>query len=723
MHITLEKGEKMKGKSRSISFKFNVIIAIMLIVIFSVLTAYTSYSSYNNSIKISKELVKNDAQLFSSIVEKHCMKALFSTETLKDMVQSSIDKSIEERNRADLAEFLENTLDNNEYILAAGIYFEPNAFDGKDVEYISTKFGNITGRVSIVSYRDNGRIKIVTSDNIENPNKSQFYTDAIKRDGLFISEPSYDDINGEEHLFFNYTIPVIDEFNNKIGLILCAVSIDDLQKQAEQYKGTFDDSYFILNTASGNIIAHSLKSDNIMQNALTLHPDWTTNFDVAQNGESSDTTVFSTSTKKETVYTFSPVTIDGHAEKWVIQSATPLEDFTEQSRHNMFVNILTYIFVLILIIVVIFVLMRKMVSYPLEYIQRAMNKIANYNLDTEEERIVLSKYIDSKDEVGMMVNSIRLMVTNLKKIVENIGVHASNTAATAQQLTATAQNTNESAKEVATAVGNIAEGATGQAQDTAQAAENIEQNLELLNGMIEVLRELTVATENISSKKDEGKDAIEGLTSLADKTRAEAAFVNKIILETNDSAENISKASEMIQSIADQTNLLALNAAIEAARAGEAGKGFAVVAEEIRKLAEDSTKFTEEIRAIIDGLKDKSQSAVNKMQEVGRLSAQRDEQTITTQNKFIEIEKAVDTSKYIVEKLNQDSKLIQINNSNIVNIIQNLSAIAQQNAATTEQASASVETQTDAIDDISSASSNLAEIATELQSEVAHFKF
>ncbi len=236
-----------------------------------------------------------------------------------------------------------------------------------------------------------------------------------------------------------------------------------------------------------------------------------------------------------------------------------------------------------------------------------------------------------------------------------------------------------------------------------------------------MLKDLELATRDIDNKKDEGKHALDKLIKTGEENKEAAGYVNKIIMETNESAESISKASEMIQSIADQTNLLALNAAIEAARAGEAGKGFAVVADEIRKLAEDSTKFTGEIRSIIEELKEKAQSAVDTMTDVGKIVEEQDEQTVITHDKFNDIEVAVEKSKEIVDKISTSSRDIESKNSDIVSIIENLSAIAEENAATTEEASASVDTQTQSIDSISVASRSLSEIASDLQSEVAKF--
>ncbi len=382
--------------------------------------------------------------------------------------------------------------------------------------------------------------------------------------------------------------------------------------------------------------------------------------------------------------------------------------------------------IFVIIILVISILIMLMIA-----IIRIFKKVIKNIFILKEKLIKLSKAggdltqkieLGTTNEVGELADGVNGFIANVRNIVKNISENATNTAAIAQELTATAQSTNESAIEVASAVGNIAQGATAQAEDTTQAAENIEENSNSVLEMLKNLEELRLATEDIETKKNEGKFALDGLTELSGENKEESTYISKIILETNESVENISKASEMIQSIADQTNLLALNAAIEAARAGEAGKGFAVVAEEIRKLAENSTKFTEEIRIIINELKDKSYNAVSRMQKAAEIIEKSDNQNKITREKFDEIEVAVSKSKNIVNRISENSKIIEEKNAQIIGVIQNLSAIAEENATTTEKASASVDRQTESINDISSASLNLAEIANELQNEVSNFK-
>ena len=357
---------------------------------------------------------------------------------------------------------------------------------------------------------------------------------------------------------------------------------------------------------------------------------------------------------------------------------------------------------------------------PIKLVSDLLAKMSKFDLSiTDDEE--LKKLIKHKNEVGDMAGRLYETVDILRSLVQNISSHAQNTAATAEELTATAQSTAESANEVSQAVLNIADGATSQAQDTQSAAENIEESNKLIKQMAEILAELYKSIEHIDDKKEEGSRSLQGLIDATDKVTNSSKEIAEIILQTNDSADQISAASDMIQSISDQTNLLALNAAIEAARAGEAGKGFAVVAEEIRKLAEQSAGFTGEIKETINGLKNQTEKAVNTMDMSKELVSEQGEKLDETGKKFRQISESVENSKRIVQEISEGTKRIVTNNENMTKVVESLSAIAEENAATTEETSAAVTTQVQSIDDISQASENLAEIAVGLQEEISKF--
>ncbi len=425
----------------------------------------------------------------------------------------------------------------------------------------------------------------------------------------------------------------------------------------------------------------------------------------------------SSATGVDMVYTTQPVSNT----EWIIVLAISKSELIEDSK-----SLALFIFIIglvaLILITVLVILVSSAFLKPLTYIQRGMRKIAAYNLDTEEERKALQPYLDYQDEIGEITRSIRLMVSNLKGIIENIIVHAKDTAQVAHRFNDKCHSTAQSARDVSDAFVDLAESATQQAQDTQEASFNLGSISEILKDMLASLRELSLTIDDVYLKKEEGKKALNDMIDIAVENREESLFVNDIIVETNHSAEAIYKASEMIQAIAEQTNLLALNAAIESARAGDAGKGFAVVAEEIGKLAEDSRKFTDEIVKIIEELREKTSRAVNTMKNLEEKMNEQKGKAELSRDKFSDIEKVIEKSNEIVAKVGDSSKEIEEKNRSITTSVQNLSAMAEENASTTEEASATVESQLESIRKISGVSDKLANISIKLEEGVSKFK-
>lgn len=359
---------------------------------------------------------------------------------------------------------------------------------------------------------------------------------------------------------------------------------------------------------------------------------------------------------------------------------------------------------------------------PIIAITERLTEISNYDF-TYNENTKAIKYLNRKDEMGQMTKALRLMRDNIVHLLTNITQTSEAVASTSEELTATSQQSASASEEVAKTIEEIAKGASDQAADTETSALSVDEMGSLLEQNRAYTKELNHASKDIEKEKEEGFTILKELVLKTKESNQASKNIYETILSNNKSAEKIESASAMIQSIAEQTHLLALNAAIEAARAGEHGKGFAVVAEEIRTLAEQSHSFTEEIKVVIGELKAKSQNAVNTMQEVKGIVESQSESVKSTEQKFEKIAASIEVTQKSIEKLNHSAVTMNKNKDKLVGLMQNLSAIAEENAAGTEEASASIEEQAASMQEIAHASEGLSRIAEELQTLMNKFKF
>ncbi|WP_242860320.1 methyl-accepting chemotaxis protein [Desulfosporosinus sp. I2] len=339
-------------------------------------------------------------------------------------------------------------------------------------------------------------------------------------------------------------------------------------------------------------------------------------------------------------------------------------------------------------------------------------------LDVEKLSEVISR---RNNEFGILNQVIKATNINQREILNHLSLTAKQVSNTSQELTSISMQSAIAVDEVAKTIEQIAGSATDQVRDTENGVREMtelgvtiqedQQNLVDLNNSIEIVETL----------KDEGSIAIKDLLENTEEREHYTERIQEGILKTNQSAEKINSASQLIQAVADQTNLLALNAAIEAARAGEAGRGFAVVSEEIRKLAEQSAQSTREIDIIVKELKANSQNAVDVIGLSSAIARKQEESVTITIEKFKGIAEAIEETKSIMHTLNNSGKEMAKKKDQIIEILRTLASIAESNAASTEQVSAASEEQAASMTEIANASQGLSQLANELQQSIDKF--
>lgn len=244
---------------------------------------------------------------------------------------------------------------------------------------------------------------------------------------------------------------------------------------------------------------------------------------------------------------------------------------------------------------------------------------------------------------------------------------------------------------------------------------------EIIDKNREYMFNMNSASDKITNVVNDGLKEIGRLSEISEESSHATKEIYDIILKTSESTNQIGDASNVIASIADQTNLLALNASIEAARAGEAGKGFAIVASEIKKLAGQSAASTSYIDNVVKELQDVVAKAVDSMEKVNSISKEQTSSVLNTKKKYESIMGAVGASENAVNLLNASEEDMLKAKNDIMDLLQTLSAIAEENAASTEEASSTMLEQSASIEEIAKSSERLAHLAGDLQEIILRF--
>lgn len=355
-------------------------------------------------------------------------------------------------------------------------------------------------------------------------------------------------------------------------------------------------------------------------------------------------------------------------------------------KRTITVTIAILILSAILSVVTTVVIVRS-ITRPVSELVAANERLANGDL-------TVAIPVTGADEIGQLADSSRKVIGNLREILGKVADTSNQVASASSQLQSTAEQIATGAEEVAsqtntvaTASEEMAATSTDIARNCSMAAESSKQTSQFASRGAVIVQE-----------------TINGMNRIAEHVKQSAKTVESL----GSRSEQIGTIVGTIEDIADQTNLLALNAAIEAARAGEQGRGFAVVADEVRALAERTTKATKEISDMIRTIQSETKSAVSAMEEG-----------------VSEVEKGAESSVRSGQAL--EDILAQVNE--VTTQINQIATAAEEQTATTCEITSNIQEVTEVVhqssrgaNETAAAASQLSSNAVILQDLVSRFK-
>lgn len=361
------------------------------------------------------------------------------------------------------------------------------------------------------------------------------------------------------------------------------------------------------------------------------------------------------------------------------------EAFASIRSNTLFMSILMII--IVAVVVMIGFIVAKRIATPIIEVADVAQKVASGDLTMTVDKT-------SDDEVGFLQEAIGKMITNLSKMVANISGIAIQQASTSEELAAITTQTSTTVAE--------------------QQAIS-EQLATAMQEMGATVNEVAVSTTTTSSAVDSIKNKVNDGANKLDETYSSIVNMTEQIQQSEQSVQKVRKdfdqvvnILEVIKGIADQTNLLALNAAIEAARAGEQGRGFAVVADEVRQLAQRTQDSTTEIDNMINTIMVGANSSVEVMaNSVVQASAVQEN-----------AKEARNLNQVIANDMNEISDL----SAQIATAAEQQSVVVDEILKNVETLNSGVTETSQATENISESSVELARLATELEEESSAFK-